>query len=503
MRFGNRWVKRAVVSAAREEERHLLDIALQLLKRGDEKQARLTLKKASRVNPEGIRAELLLGLLLVSSDRDDLSESAAHFRKALKRAPDNVAVLNNLAISEVKLHRWDSAVKRWKRGLQLDPAAYVIRHNVWRCIWLHRRGRVRVPADAASQLRGLAGRCEPETPRESLNRGWLYCFSSAPRESDGSDRTRGGPGDSDGLILAGTGTGFVVAKHYVLTNRHVVRHEQLGLADMVRIVDPAETSRVRELECRIAAVSEHDDLALLHCEPLKAPPLPLAETVPPRQTEVIVLGYPMEDVLGRQIKSTRGVIVSLPNPSSADLVLFDASLNPGNSGSPVCDRTGRVVAVATLLYQLPSKLSAGIPAPAALAFVKEHLEDYGGDAPQPGEEKSLVDVDAQASRSTVMVRVYYHHPSRPARPSGAAVAAEGWYVADRTCIGCNGAGTTDCPVCLRGKIKVKKPVVIAVDPRTGEPVVQQRFFQRLCSNCNGTGNRPCLVCRGSGIEPPL
>ena len=76
-------------------------------------------------------------------------------------------------------------------------------------------------------------------------------------------------------VQIGSGTGFVVAPHLVLTNRHVVE----GYTEIV-IIDPS--NRDRQMTAKVIASSEDPDLALLECEALEAPPVILAERLPPR-----------------------------------------------------------------------------------------------------------------------------------------------------------------------------------------------------------------------------
>ena len=60
--------------------------------------------------------------------------------------------------------------------------------------------------------------------------------------------------------------------------------------------------------------------------------------------EVIAIGSP----LGLQNTVTRGIVSALRQVGSVVLVQTDAAINPGNSGGPLLDRSGRVLAVATM-----------------------------------------------------------------------------------------------------------------------------------------------------------
>ena len=65
------------------------------------------------------------------------------------------------------------------------------------------------------------------------------------------------------------------------------------------------------------------------------------------------MGYPLLDRLGAAIKVTRGIVSSgaagatrrsLVGPD----VIFDAKVNPGNSGGPILDRHGNVMAIVSM-----------------------------------------------------------------------------------------------------------------------------------------------------------
>ncbi len=58
------------------------------------------------------------------------------------------------------------------------------------------------------------------------------------------------------------------------------------------------------------------------------------------------MGFPMIDQLGADLKITRGIVSSSAQDqgNGAD-VLTDAKVNPGNSGGPIIDKFGNVMAI--------------------------------------------------------------------------------------------------------------------------------------------------------------
>jgi S1-C subfamily serine protease len=70
------------------------------------------------------------------------------------------------------------------------------------------------------------------------------------------------------------------------------------------------------------------------------------EDSPAEGADCVVMGFPMIDQLGADLKITRGVVSSASQDqgSGAD-VLTDAKVNPGNSGGPIADSYGNVMAI--------------------------------------------------------------------------------------------------------------------------------------------------------------
>ena len=104
---------------------------------------------------------------------------------------------------------------------------------------------------------------------------------------------------------------------------------------------------------RVIAASPDDDLALLAVPGLagKIAPLPIRSAAPLRGEGVYGMGHPyapaalrggaMEGMLWWSVSAG---IVSAVGPK---LIQTDAALNPGNSGGPVVDESGRIVGIAS------------------------------------------------------------------------------------------------------------------------------------------------------------
>ncbi len=133
-----------------------------------------------------------------------------------------------------------------------------------------------------------------------------------------------------------TGSGFAIDATTLITNRHVV-------ADSAEL--QVSTYDGRDIDVTASSTASIADLALVRtAEDLPSYPK-LAEEDPVRGDMVTVVGYPQ----GGSLTVTRGqVIGATTDPLNANLgevLVTDAQVEPGSSGSAVLDDEGRVVGV--------------------------------------------------------------------------------------------------------------------------------------------------------------
>ena len=194
----------------------------------------------------------------------------------------------------------------------------------------------------ATVLAGLAGCSSP------------LSTSSPETETDDNDETQpdAQPEDYteiyeatiDSVVLVetdGQGTGFMYDDQHVVTNAHVV--------------GTAQSARVRFTEGRwstatVVGSDPHSDLAVLAVDdvPETASPLSFADDDPAVGQQVLAIGNPynLNGTMTSGIIS--GIDRSIPSPAGfeiPDAIQTDAPVNPGNSGGPLVDLNGDVVAV--------------------------------------------------------------------------------------------------------------------------------------------------------------
>lgn len=148
-----------------------------------------------------------------------------------------------------------------------------------------------------------------------------------------------------------SGTGVVVANGRVLTNSHVV--------DRCRKLEASFAGT--KYASRITAQDKGADLALL-----EVTGLPDASALPVRRAPisgeaVTVAGFPLSAVLGNDMNVQIGIVNSLAGINN-NIAHFQvsATMQPGNSGGPVLDKTGNLLglSVAKLSADASARLNA-------------------------------------------------------------------------------------------------------------------------------------------------
>lgn len=202
----------------------------------------------------------------------------------------------------------------------------------------------------------------------------------------------------DAQTLVGTGSGFLVSDAgWVMTNAHVV--EGCDLVTEQTFGDATTILR-----------DETTDLALV-LFPSARGGMPLAlRKSPGRLTEpVVVLGYPLTDLLGTDIRATTGSVSSLSGLHGDDRYLqISAPVQPGNSGGPVLDREGAVLGLATAVlaeeaYSASQNVNFAVTAREAARFLADNGIAFTR-ADETAESSSATDVVAQATTSTYLLQ---------------------------------------------------------------------------------------------------
>ncbi|MGD9055096.1 MAG: trypsin-like peptidase domain-containing protein [Desulfobacterales bacterium] len=168
---------------------------------------------------------------------------------------------------------------------------------------------------------------------------------------------------------AGAGSGVVIAPDgYILTNDHVVQH-----ADRlkVRLTDGAR------LSATVIGKDPATDLAVIRADASYLPCSTLGSSDRLRVGQlVIAMGNPfgfqstvstgVVSALGRALRSTYGRLIE-------NIIQHTAPLNPGNSGGPLVDSTGRVMGINTAIIAMAQGIGFAIPGTTARWVVSQIL----------------------------------------------------------------------------------------------------------------------------------
>jgi|GEM_PF-2715324 len=527
-RHGGKWRTAVEIKELDTKAEKLIELAYEELKSNNPKKALDYLNRASNADPGGIRADFILGMLYSLRGSTNPKLAADRFESVLKRVPDYGPARNNLAICQIKLltaENFGSAYANFRKAAELMPNSIEVLQNVNRVVHEADQGQLPLPvaiknrpdegkrytkfAELAAQLNERsANRNQQFSPRM----GWMYSPFMELKQDEKPPEPEDEPVPVEvdqPLIPIAQGTGFLIAPGYLLTNKHVVTDDSLGVADQVTIRRPDAPPADMPTVVTIAALATNLDLALLHAPNLDGTTIPISGKSVARGREILVLGYPKVDLLGATLKTTRGVVTGLPDGQRFQgMLLMDAEANPGNSGGPVCDRAGQLVGIVTqILVSRTMDYSLAIPTADISAFVSEHKVDLpASEAGEDATDWSLI--DERVSPAVYLIETSYR--SSPLRfkellPNG--LRPVGSEFEDNSCSFCSGRGHKACPApgCVAGAnmtLEYNAPI-LRLPGGDARVVTGGNLKVTKCPGCRGAGRIECRVCDGEGIDPDL
>jgi len=152
---------------------------------------------------------------------------------------------------------------------------------------------------------------------------------------------RVGPVPKTSRPVGGSGTGFFVSSNgLIVTNHHVVDG-----ANKILVTVPTG----QQLKAQVISKSASTDLAVLKIDYETDNYLNFASPgAADIGDDVFTLGFPISDILGKEVKYSEGVINSLSG-IQGDATFFQISvpIQPGNSGGPLVNQAGDVVGIVT------------------------------------------------------------------------------------------------------------------------------------------------------------
>lgn len=134
-----------------------------------------------------------------------------------------------------------------------------------------------------------------------------------------------------------SGTGFFVAPDLLITNQHVI-----DSADVITVVYKGQ-----DYIGDVMLSNEEYDIALIRT-PFTVDSYFDFSNQYSLASDIYVLGYPLSDLLGSDVRVTTGSISSMSGlDGDTNFVQISAPIQPGNSGGPVIDEEFKVIGMAT------------------------------------------------------------------------------------------------------------------------------------------------------------
>ncbi len=202
------------------------------------------------------------------------------------------------------------------------------------------------------------------------------------------------------VLQAASGTGFIVSKEgHIVTNHHVIE----GCKE-VKVHKDGDVYKGKVL-----AKDKINDLALIKSNFKPNVIFPLSDKNPSILQPIFVAGFPFGNVLSSSVKVTQGIVSSETGiGNNYSNIQIDAALQPGNSGGPILDKKGNVVAVAVAklamekIYEdfgvFPENTNFGIKS----SVVESLIQTHNIKNPSPyTEEMSINDLGYNIKQATL------------------------------------------------------------------------------------------------------
>jgi S1-C subfamily serine protease len=492
VRTGHKWATPEAVRTARLKSGFLVSQGLEMIRLGQDQLGFDKLMEASSTAPDDIYADFIMATVYAIGQHK-FDKAHHHYLNCLRREPANPAVLNNLALTEIKVGSHHDAVQHWKAAAALcdDPR---IAQNLGILLNQASKKKILVSKAVLQQISDVYASLviARKVSVAQSQIGWGYMLiPQEPPPDEKADAILVDP-SADSVINV-CGTGFVISDTYVLTTRTSTK----GAVNFM-IADPIEKGK--HLPAQLVASSKDSDLALIKCPDLKSRPMAMEVRIPHVGDDILVAGYPLADISGLNLKSAMGIALVGGTVGRNALMTYEAAGSPSVPGGPVTDSMGNVVAMHwKASVALNNRYGAGIPMATALPFVKSSILDF--QPPARGQvDVPWSEITKVVEQATVVVLA-----KTPAQDVGLSKRVGAGFLVDPYCCRCNGLKTIHCqePNCINGKVASVRTDITGRDPLTGDALTESSMVSTPCQTCGGTQRVNCPACGGSGIDVDL
>ena len=185
----------------------------------------------------------------------------------------------------------------------------------------------------------------------------LVCFAQGHNSKEGSHRGFQNPYEQQ-QPSAWSGSGIALGNKVFATNHHVVD----GATELYIYFPETKT----KYKAEVVVVDATNDLAIVKVSDPSFSGFPVIKYGFKKAVEdvgmgVFVLGYPLVDTMGEEIKLTTGVVSSRSgfqgNPSQYQI---SAPVQPGNSGGPLFNDNGELIGIVSAKHTGADNVSYGV-----------------------------------------------------------------------------------------------------------------------------------------------
>ena len=205
-----------------------------------------------------------------------------------------------------------------------------------------------------------------------------------------------------------TGTGFAIADGYISTNYHVTNGAK---TIKIRGVNGDMEELYRGY---LVASDRNHDLAIIKIVDKRFDrfddiPYCLGKSVPEVGNDIFVLGYPMTETMGKEIKLTGGIISAASGyKGDKSMYQISAAVQPGNSGGPLFDNDGNVIGIVCAKHSDAENANYAIKVSYLLSLINS--TDLGAKLPKSNnvDSKSISKIVKQVQPFVYMIECSTH-----------------------------------------------------------------------------------------------